>query len=145
MNSKLEVVASGMNIATRVLGDEYTELFKHMAQTEFCVKNSKRQLLQLVLNPFWTQSCLKALQHCFADPVLDEMQKDISDYLRIVRSKFKGRHLAECAVFAIANDDDLALMILIVILKTHGYVRETIELPNNCEILGKKSPEGYSV
>ena len=129
---------SGLHYATRLTGDEYIVSFKYITQTEFCIKNENRQLLQLVLDPFWTQHCLKALQHCFTDPGLADMQTDIMDYLKILRSQLKLRALSECAVFAIACDNDSALKCLLDILKTRKYADDlTIELPNICTVLGK--------
>ena len=137
VNSQLEIVASGLHYATRLTGDEYIVSFKYFTQTEFCIKNENRQLLQLVLDPFWTQHCLKALQHCFTDPGLADVQTDIMDYLRILRAQFKVRALSECAVFAIACDNDSALKCLLDILKTRKYADDlTIELPNICTVLG---------
>ena len=134
VNSQLENEASRLHYATRLTGDEYIVSFKYITQTEFCIKNENRQLLQLVLDPFWTQHCLKALQHCFTDPGLADMQTDIMDYLKILGSQF----LSECAVFAIACDNDSALKCLLDILKTRKYADDlTIELPNICTVLGK--------
>ena len=138
VNSDLEIVASGLHNANRMTGDDYKVLFKFITQTEFCIKNENRQLLQLVLDPFWTQHCLKALRHCFTDPGLADMQTDIMDYLRILKSQFKAKALSDCAVFAIACDNDSALKCLLDILKTQKIADYlTIELPNICTVLGK--------
>ena len=133
-----EIVASGLHNTTRMPGDEYRVLFKYITQTEFCVKSKNRQMLQVVLDPRWTQHCLEALRQCFTDPGLAGMQTDIMDYFEIVRSTYKVRAISQCAVFAIACDNDSALTSLLDILKTRKYADDlTIELPNICSVLGK--------
>ena len=112
-----EIVASGLHNATRMSGDEYRVLFKYITQTEFCVKNNNRQMLQLVLDPFWTQHCLEALRQCFEDPGLVGMQTDIMDYFRIVISPYKVRAISQYVVFAIACDNDSSLRCLLDVLK----------------------------
>ena len=138
VNSYLEIVASAIQHAIRMPGDEYKVLFECITQTEFCIRNNNRQLLQLLLDPFWTQSCLKALQKCFVDPELSDFQNDIMDYLRMVRFQFRVMVLSECAISAITCDDDLALKCLLDMLKTRKYSDDlTMELPNICYVLGK--------
>lgn len=138
VNSDIEIVAPTMHNAVRVPGDEYKVLFKYITQTEFCIRNNRRQLLQLLLDPFWTQSCLKSLEKCFVDPELSDMQSDIMDYLKIVRFQFRLVVLSECAISAIAYDDDLALKCFLEMLKSRKYSEDlTTELPNICDVLGK--------
>ena len=138
VNSDLDIRASAMQHATRMPVDEYKVLFEYITQTELCIRKNKRQLLQLVLDPFWTHFCQKALQKCFEDPQLSDMQKDIMDYLRTVRFQFRVRVLSECAISAIACDDDLALMCLLDMLNSRKYSEDlTVELANICDVLGK--------
>ena len=138
-NSDLEIMSSAMQYATRMHEDEYKIFFESITQPEFCIRTKNRQLLQLVLDPFWTHSRLdKTLEKCFVDPALADMQNDILQYLRIFRFQFRVKVLSECAVSAIACDDDSALKSILDILKSRKSSDDlTVQLPNICEVLGK--------
>ena len=120
--------------ATRLFGEHYKVLFEYITQYEFCVRVKNRDLLKLVLDTFCPKSGLNsALQKCFADPELSDMQDDILNYLRK-----DSCQLSEYAISAIAYDNDPALEYILKLMKKH-YQSDSLSdvLPNVCDVLEK--------
>ena len=69
---------------------------------------------------------------CFLD------EHDILNYLLTVRFQFEVEVLSECAISAIACDDDSALKYIMDLLKSRKHSDDlTIGLPYICDVLGK--------
>ena len=118
---------------------KYNVIFEHISPLDLCIRNKRRQLFTLLLDPGIIHCQInKSFELIFEDERLSDMLEDCLVYIRQFRWQFRASILERCAVSAIVYENDYALNNILLVLKTCKVCDELQRwFPYICKILGK--------